>query len=76
MEFRLESIQQRRASARQANQEAARERKEKEAKQAEEEERRRERNKIAVRWVARSPTPSCTVATEHECLQLIPGAND
>ena len=46
---RLESIQTRRAAAKQANREAARERKEKEAAREEADRLQRERNKIAVR---------------------------
>lgn len=46
---RLESIQQRRAAAKQANRDAAKERKEREAAQAEADRLLRERNNIAVR---------------------------
>lgn len=46
---RLESIQTRRAAAKQANREAARERKEREAAREEADRLQRERNKIAVR---------------------------
>lgn len=48
---RLESIQERRAAAKQANRDAARERKEREALQEEADRIQRERNNIAVRTV-------------------------